>query len=151
MIENGKKTMHANGVELAELLAELDQAVFGALWDPGNSIFGGTDADPLAIGFPAVASFVEHVHIKDPQIYRDGSRSYVALGDGALGVRAHVRALRAAGYGGCVSLETHFRPDRRLAEPDLDFPGGSQFSHTGFSATREGMLRLVALVNASEA
>jgi L-ribulose-5-phosphate 3-epimerase len=135
VIENGKRTMHRTGVELAELLNRLDQETFGALWDPGNCIFGGADVDPIRNGYPPVARFVAHVHIKDPMVYDGGSRAYVELGQGQLDLPLQMSALWQTRFAGYISLETHWRPNRVFTDDELDRPGDRRFSADGFQAT----------------
>lgn len=141
-IENGKRTMHATGVELAELLDGLVPGPFGALWDPGNAVFGGLDDAPLDNGYPPLARRILHVHIKDPLVYRDGDRRYVPLGAGQLDLARQLQLLHHDGFSGFVSLETHWRPDRILSETGLDYPGGHDFSAGGEEATAQGLAHL---------
>lgn len=148
-IENGKRTMHGTGAELAELLDVLDDDVFAAVWDPGNSIFGGLDADPIGNGFPRLAGRIRHVHLKDPLVY-EGGRQYVELGAGQLDIPRQLRVLREHAYDGYVSLETHWRPNRVMADIELDYPGGHTFSDSGYDATAASLARLTAMTrNAS--
>ncbi len=141
-IENGKRTMHSTGAELAELMRELDPKIFSVLWDPGNSIYGRTDPDPISNGYPLVADYVKHVHIKDPEVYSDGQRRYVELGKGQLDLRKQMNALHEHSYGGYISLETHWRPARVMSENELDYPGGESFSDSGYAATAKSLARL---------
>jgi sugar phosphate isomerase/epimerase len=141
--------MHSSGAELAALLAELKSPVFAAVWDPGNSLLGGSDSDPVANGYPAIAPYIGHVHIKDPYQYADGSRVYVAVGSGLLGIERQIRLLAADGYRGYVSLETHWRPDRVMSQAELDFPGGETFSASGYAATKADLERLRHMVESA--
>ena len=144
-IENGKRTMHATGHELRELFRHLDATAYSVLWDPGNSIFSGLDSNPIEHGYPAIAHLVGHVHIKDPAVYCD-SREYVALGNGQLDLAAQLEALSEHHYPGYISLETHWRPDRRLPETLLDYPVGVVFSSSGYEATRQSLSVLAAMM-----
>lgn len=148
-VENGKRTMHSTGRELAALMRDLDDQVFSVVWDPGNSIFGGNDLQPVTEGFPYIAAYVRHVHIKDPYVSSDGHREYVHLGMGQLDLRGQIRALREHDYDGFLSLETHWRPDRVLPETQLDYPGGESFSHTGYTATQQSLEILLDLIQTS--
>lgn len=146
VVENGRRTMHCTGAELRLLLKELDGATFSALWDPGNCIYGGTDFRPISNGYPEIARFVSHVHIKDPRVYVGGRREYVELGKGQLDLERQIEALREDGYGGFVSLETHWRPDRVFAPYELDRPGGRVFSGAGYEATMTSLQTLRNLI-----
>lgn len=141
-IENGKRTMHSTGAELEALVRELDTSVFSILWDPGNSIYGGTDLQPVTNGYPCIAAFVSHVHIKDPLVYSTGKRQYVELGKGQLELAAQIEALRKNRFKGYISLETHWRPQHVMSEVELDYPGGEKFSNSGYTATRSSLARL---------
>lgn len=148
VVENGRRTMHCTGAELRSLLENLDGATFSALWDPGNCIYGGTDFRPTSNGYPEIARFVSHVHIKDPRVYVGGRREYVELGKGQLDVERQIAALREDDYGGFVSLETHWRPDRTFSPDELDLPGGRAFSGSGYEATMTSLQTLRDLIPA---
>ena len=145
-IENGRKTMHCTGAELGGLLAKLDPEVHSAVWDPANSIFGGTDAEPVKNGYAKVAKWVAHVHVKDPKRLPDGSQRYVPLGQGDLPWDEQIRRLRADHYRGTLSLETHWRHGRVIADADLDRPAGESFSEGGYSATSASLRVLTEML-----
>jgi sugar phosphate isomerase/epimerase len=134
-IENGKRTMHSTGAELGALLRQLDSSVFGAVWDPGNCLFGGTDDAPLINGYPQLKHRVLHVHIKDPVRDKAGKLHYGPFGCGVLGIEEQFKLLRADGYQGYISAETHWRPGKVFLEEELDAPGGNAFSKDGYGAT----------------
>ena len=146
LVENGRRTCHRSGGELASLLRTLCATCFGALWDPGNSFLSGSDLDPLKNGYPKIRDRTAHVHLKDPRI-RGHKREYVALGTGQLHAREHVKALHADGYTGLISLETHWRPNVRLEAKTLDVPYGSKFSRGGYAATRQCLQVLSTWLN----
>ena len=141
-IENGRRTMHAPGRELGQLLRELDTPALAAVWDPSNALTSGLEPRPVIDGYPHVAPYVAHVHLKDPLVSRDGPVTFVDIGSGDLGVDRQIESLRADHYTGCVSLETHWRPDRRLAPAALDHPQGEAFSAGGYHATHLSLQRL---------
>jgi sugar phosphate isomerase/epimerase len=148
VIENGKRTNHRTGAELAALLADRCAECFGALWDPGNSLLGGTDPDPVENGYPAVLPFLRHVHLKDPRVRADGSREYVELGTGDLRVRDQLAGLARDRYAGYVSLETHWRPAAPLSAELMDVPYGAAFSANGFEATERSLRTLLGWLEA---
>ncbi|MFY7953021.1 MAG: sugar phosphate isomerase/epimerase, partial [Armatimonadaceae bacterium] len=49
------------------------------------------------------------VHVKDARIGADGTPVWTVVGAGDIDYVGHFNALRAAGYAGVVSLETHYR------------------------------------------
>jgi sugar phosphate isomerase/epimerase len=144
LVENGKRTNHQTGMDLAALLDTLCPQCFGVVWDPGNSLLGGADPDPVANGYAALRGRIAHVHVKDPKLAPDGSREYVELGRGDLRIRDQVAALHADGYTGYLSLETHWRTSGRLTEEQMDAPYGEAFSSSGFEATELSLRTLQA-------
>jgi L-ribulose-5-phosphate 3-epimerase len=75
-------------------------------YDPGNvAWFEGRD--PI-YEFDSAARWIANVHVKDLLPFTPGIRpAFVPAGEGLIDYRAHVAALRAAGYAGPVSLEPH--------------------------------------------
>lgn len=144
LVENGKRTNHQTGMDLAALLDALCPQCFGVVWDPGNSLLGGADPDPVANGYAALRGRIAHVHVKDPKIAPDGTREYVELGRGDLRIRDQIDMLRADGYAGYLSLETHWRTSGRLTEELMDTPYGEAFSSSGFEATELSLRTLRA-------
>ncbi|MCW2640544.1 MAG: sugar phosphate isomerase/epimerase [Dactylosporangium sp.] len=116
-------------------LEELGDARIGLLWDPGNTVFSGFDPEPFPGDFEAAASLIRHVHVKDPA----GRTGYVRLGAGDLPWPSILAALKAHGYDGWVSLETHWRLDRTLTGPERDEPWGAGISAGGVEASRTCM------------
>jgi L-ribulose-5-phosphate 3-epimerase len=147
-IENGKRTMHSTGAELGVLMRHLNPNIFSVVWDPANSIFGGTDYHPVTGGYPNLAEFVSHVHLKDPRVNGDGRCEYVELGKGDFQLDLQLELLRSNGYRGYVSLETHWRPQRVLKNIELDYPGGDKFSESGYAATAASLCTLRAALQA---
>jgi len=76
-------------------------------YDPGN-VAWLENRDPIG-EFADVAEFVANVHIKDlrPLVHGAGSPEWVPAGEGMIDYRAHLAALRGAGYVGPYSLEPH--------------------------------------------
>lgn len=147
VVENGKRTMHATGAELEELMNAVDTDVVRVLWDPGNCIFGRTDMNPVANGYPRIKQWVDHVHVKDPRVHADGDRAYVKLGEGQLAIPTQLQALRDEHYDGYISLETHWRPGRVFKDIELDYPGGESFSDSGYGATDLSMVTMRRFMN----
>ncbi|QYC44238.1 Xylose isomerase-like TIM barrel [Nonomuraea coxensis DSM 45129] len=138
VVENGTRTNTPTLRHLATFLDELGRDDLGILWDPGNSVFSGWDPEPFPADYEAGRERIRHVHVKDP----DGTRGYVRLGDGDLDWPAILRRLAEDGYGGFVSLETHWRIGRALTATERDEPWGEAFSRGGHPAGVECMRRL---------
>ena len=78
-----------------------------------------------------------HVHLKDCGTNPEtGKLEWVVLGAGEIDIRGQLAALRADGYDGYVSLETHYRRTK-LSEEVLRLPAGEAFSESGAQATYE--------------
>ncbi|GGO60844.1 sugar phosphate isomerase/epimerase family protein [Nonomuraea cavernae] len=138
VVENGTRTNTPTVRHLVTFLDELGRDDVGILWDPGNSVFSGWDATPFPADYEAGRDRIRHVHVKDP----DSTLGYVRLGDGDLDWPAILGRLAEDGYGGFVSLETHWRQDRRLTADERDNPWGETFSRGGHPASVACMRRL---------
>jgi L-ribulose-5-phosphate 3-epimerase len=134
-IENCRKTMNATGAELGELFKNLKSDVFTVLWDPANSQFCRLDPAPVKNGYPIVAERISHVHLKDPYVPESGESEYVTLGRGHLDLKGQLMELSKRNYNGYLSLETHWRPNRKMNLTEFDLPGGQDFSNSGYEAT----------------
>ncbi|MFB4306224.1 sugar phosphate isomerase/epimerase family protein [Actinomadura sp. GTD37] len=143
LVETGTRT---NTPTMELVLRFLDAAGvpgLGVLWDPGNSVFSGMDPDPFPAEYELGKDLIGHVHVKDPV----GTTGYVRLGDGDLPWAAIVERLRADGYTGWLSLETHWRIGRVLDQRQRDTPWGDAFSAGGREASVACMHRLRELVD----
>jgi sugar phosphate isomerase/epimerase len=146
-LENEASTMIATGLETRKLVDTLDSPALKPLWDPCNELFADDGEPPFPDGYNHIGNDMIHMHIKDGVRNSPSGLVCVPIGEGEIDFRGHLSALASAGYGGCVSLETHWRPspeqiDRHL----LDRPGGSQFSELGEEATRICLQNTFALL-----
>ncbi|HEY8742014.1 MAG TPA: sugar phosphate isomerase/epimerase family protein [Chloroflexota bacterium] len=129
-IENEPSCYVGTGAELGGFLRLLNVPEVRGIWDPGNTV-----AEPaFPDGYAHVRGLCPHIHIKDLKVQPDGHATSVLLGDGDLDIAGQLQALLADGYSGCISLETHWRP-QQLAEALLRLPGGEQFSAFGEEAS----------------
>lgn len=147
-IENEPSTFVGNGEELARFLDRLESKNFKAIWDPGNSIWDPSGEIPYPDGYRYVRDKTVHVHIKDGVRKGDeGKPECVALGDGEVDYHGQLRALKEDGYNGYLSLETHWRPRKRLADKLIVKPGGEEFSQLGETASEICIRNLLNLLN----
>lgn len=130
VLETGTRTNTPTLALATRFLDRLGDDRAGILWDPGNTVFSGFGRFPFP-DFDDAVHRIEHVHVKDP----DGTRRYVALGDGDLPWPGILRALHRAGYDGWLTLETHWRMDRDLTGPERDEPWGDGISADGAQAS----------------
>jgi len=157
LVENGKRSNHATGVELAALLDEMQLPTLAALWDPANSVYGATDPDPLAAGYRCLARHIRHVHLKQVHAGAGGQLRYGAFAGGLLDFARLLRQLARDGFDGYASVETHWRAGAawraggHFSEEQLDYPGGAAFSRGGEEATAESLRALQDLMPAAGA
>lgn len=141
MVENGMRTNNPDARETVRLLEALGGVGPGVLWDPGNAWFSGWDRQPFADQYALLREHIVHVHVKDPI----GGDRYTRLGDGEVDWPGIVNRLAADGFGGWVSLETHWRPNRVLTAAERDDPFGDGFSAGGYEASGQCMAVLASL------
>lgn len=135
-VENEASTMIGTGRDLARILEVLGSRHIKAVWDPCNSLWDLEGAEkPYPEGYKVLKPFIAHVHLKDAKKEGD-SLKVVALGEGDVGIKDQLKALVDDGYGGYVSLETHYRIAKPLEEDVIDLPKGSRFSAGGYEASR---------------
>ncbi|HEU5027355.1 MAG TPA: sugar phosphate isomerase/epimerase family protein [Spirillospora sp.] len=143
LVETGTRTNTPTMELVLRFLDAVDVQGLGVLWDPGNSVFSGMHAAPFPAEYELGKDLIEHVHVKDPA----GTSGYVRLGDGDLPWGDIVDTLRADGYAGWLSLETHWRIGRVLNQRQRDTPWGDDFTDGGHEASVECMRRLKELVD----
>ncbi len=141
LLETGTRTNTPSVGHALTFLEAVGRHDMGILWDPGNTAFSGIASSPCLDDYRQGRHLIEHVHVKDPR----GASGYVRLGDGDLPWEGILRTLVEDGYGGWVSLETHWRPGQPLSVDLRDRPWGHAFSAGGFEASVECMQRLRVL------
>ncbi|MCL6628320.1 MAG: sugar phosphate isomerase/epimerase [Armatimonadetes bacterium] len=109
VLENEHACYLGTGEDTARVLRTINSPALKAVWDPGNAFCAGEV--PYPNGYEAIKDFTVHVHLKDPIRTDDGHCKFVRIGDGAIDYIAQFRALKADGYKGYLSLETHYKPD----------------------------------------
>ncbi|WP_053204141.1 sugar phosphate isomerase/epimerase family protein [Jiangella muralis] len=91
-----------------ELVEAVGQPNFKVAWDPANAFIAG-DGESVVDTFATVASAVELVDFKDVRVDpATGRRSFQVEGD--IDWVGQLAALRAIGFDGFVTVETHMRP-----------------------------------------
>lgn len=142
-IENEASCVVGNAAETAEFWRHLPNSPqLGVVWDPCNCLFLEGSEDPIRDGFPLVAEHTIHVHIKDAR--RQGTKpapTCIEIGTGALDFPGHLRDLKARGYRGWITLETHWRVVP-LDEATQHLPAGYGFSAHAEPASRVCMAHL---------
>ncbi|MBI3973449.1 MAG: sugar phosphate isomerase/epimerase [Chloroflexi bacterium] len=110
MVENVRYSYADTGAHSRQVLDAIDSARVRLIWDPANAYVSG-EAQVYPDGYRAVAQYTAHVHVKDARFTdrATGATAWRRVGDGDVPLLDQVRALRADGYAGVISLETHWR------------------------------------------
>jgi len=105
-LENEHACNLGTGAETAPLLAAIDHPNLKVVWDPANALVAGES--PYPEGYRKLPpSRIVHVHAKDCTL-EGHTPTWRELGAGSVDWRGQVAALRADGYSGWISLETHW-------------------------------------------
>ena len=150
-VENEHSCLAATAGETLAIVAPLPVDRVGVIWDPCNVLYVPDAVPATPADLTRIASRLFHLHVKDA--VRHASRTPVSkhiasgtpVGIGEVDWRAHLRALRATGYAGLLSLETHWRLEK-IDESLLHLPAGHAFSHGGEAASRTCLHNLKAML-----
>jgi sugar phosphate isomerase/epimerase len=149
-LENEGSCIVGSGREMHRFLQHLPPSpALGVVWDPCNVLFLPGEDLPFPDEYEQVADRVIHVHVKDAR--REGSapvQECVELGHGGIDYPGQFAALRARGYAGWVTLETHWRAARRLSADSQHLPAGHAFSDGGEATSRICMAHLQRMLQA---
>ena len=106
-IENEHACCLGTGAQTARVLEEIASPSVQAIWDPGNAFMAGEL--PYPDGYAAIKDFIAHVHVKDADAVPGASApEWSVVGQGAIDWSGQLAALKSSGYGGWLSLETHY-------------------------------------------
>ena len=105
-LENEHACNIATARETARVLAALDHPNLKVVWDPANALVAGEN--PFPDGYRMLdPNRIGHVHTKDCHL--DGHTPvWGPLGTRSVDWKGQIAALLADGYGGWLSLETHW-------------------------------------------
>ncbi|MGQ9635696.1 MAG: sugar phosphate isomerase/epimerase family protein [Bryobacteraceae bacterium] len=105
-LENEHACHVGTAAEAARVLAAVNHPNLSLVWDPANAFVAGEE--PFPEGFDQLPfGKVAHVHAKDCWM-KGGKPHWVPLATGAVDWKGQLIALVERGYGGWVSLETHW-------------------------------------------
>ena len=108
VIENEFECNTATAPEAARTLAAVPSPHFGLNWDPGNAVRTG-ELDAFPNGWQLLPKDrIHHCHVKNAIKGPDGKIEWSPVDKGFIDWTAQFRDLKAAGYRGAVSLETHW-------------------------------------------
>jgi len=107
-LENELACNTATGAEASRLLNAIPERGLMLNWDPGNAAARGEK--PFPDGYASLPKQrIGHVHCKDVVKKEGGGTEWAPMGKGIIDWAGQFRALRMDGYGGALSLETHWR------------------------------------------
>jgi sugar phosphate isomerase/epimerase len=137
-VENEASCLVGSGPEMGLFLSHLPvSAHLGIVWDPCNSLYLDGTADPVHEEYPALGARVVHVHAKDARRQQGrAAQACVELGTGEIDFPAQLAALKRSGYGGWITLETHWRGATALDAESQHLPAGHAFSAGAEAASR---------------
>jgi L-ribulose-5-phosphate 3-epimerase len=105
-LENEHACNVATGAEAARVLSMVKHPAVQLVWDPANASILGEN--PFPDGYNQLPpGRIAHVHAKDCTV-ADHKPTWGPLGGMAVDWRGQIAALRRDGYGGWISLETHW-------------------------------------------
>ena len=107
LLENEHACYLGTGKEAARVIEKIGSPALKLLWDPGNAFMAGET--PFPAGWEAAAPHVVHVHVKDARSTEAGQPAWCVVGEGDIDYKGQLAALKASGYAGAVSLETHYK------------------------------------------
>jgi len=129
VLENEHACYLGTGAQTARVLEQVASPAVRAVWDPGNAFMDGEV--PFPTGYEAIKNFVAHVHVKDAAVAPGApAPAWTVVGEGDIDWKGQIAALRADGYSGWLSLETHYN--------------GKGTKEASSRACLEGLLRLLA-------
>ncbi|MCS6926339.1 MAG: sugar phosphate isomerase/epimerase [Candidatus Binatia bacterium] len=135
-VENDPSTMGATARQVARFLTLANHPRLRAVWDPGNELWAGEPRAAFPEGYELLKPWIVHVQLKDLKRTPAGTVEAVRFGTGEIDYVSQLRALKADGYSGFLSLETHWRVRHTIPAELLHRPQGSAFSFGGEEATR---------------
>ena len=105
-LENEHACNLGTAEETARVLAAADHPNLKLVWDPANALVAGEN--PFPEGYAKLPpGRIVHVHAKDCHV-NNHQPAWLELGEGSIDWRGQIAALERDGYGGWVSLETHW-------------------------------------------
>jgi len=104
-LENEHACNIATAAETGRILALIPHPNLQVVWDPANALVAGED--PFPLGYSLLPRRIAHVHAKD--CHMEGDKPvWGPLGTRHVRWKGQIAALRADGYSGFLSLETHW-------------------------------------------
>jgi sugar phosphate isomerase/epimerase len=109
----------AGAADVSVLLAQVDTAQVGMIWDPANAF---EQSGELPLLSEEMASRIRHVHVKDLRRDGSGSARYVPTGEGEFPFKTTFASLDEVGFDGFISFEWEKLWHPELAGPEIALP-----------------------------
>ncbi|HEX7729478.1 MAG TPA: sugar phosphate isomerase/epimerase family protein [Terracidiphilus sp.] len=108
ILENEFECNTATARESVRTLAAVPSRGLALNWDPGNAVMAG-ELDTWPVGWQMLPKDrIHHCHVKNTIRSAEGKLEWAPVDKGFVDWAAQFSALKAAGYHGAVSLETHW-------------------------------------------
>ena len=148
-LENEHSTTLATAQLTERFVREIDSPCVRIIWDPANEAHAEGEGEiPYPDAYHRVKSFMVHAHLKDAGMNpATGKVECVPVGEGTIDWQGQLQAFVDDGYEGHLCLETHWRPNLRFGNHQLQRPGGTSFSQDGEEASRLCMRNLLAMID----
>ncbi len=116
VLENEHDCNVGTGKELARILRDINSPALKGNWDSANAAM--LHEVPYPDGYNQVQGLFAHLHVKDVRKNaKTGKLEWAPVGGGFIDWLGQLKRLRADGYEGTMSLETHYRrPDGNAME-----------------------------------
>jgi sugar phosphate isomerase/epimerase len=109
ILENEFECNTATARESVRTLAAVPSHGLALNWDPGNAVMAG-EIDTWPVGWQMLPKDrIHHCHVKNTIRSAEGKLEWAPVDKGFVDWTAQFAALKAAGYRGAVSLETHWQ------------------------------------------
>jgi sugar phosphate isomerase/epimerase len=108
LLENEHICWADTGIHALDVLEHASHPNMRLNWDPCNCVWAG--GSPYPTEYERVRKHIVHLHVKDTCQNRRGEFVGVPVGDGEVGWRSILHALRSDGYVGPYTVETHYTP-----------------------------------------
>ena len=148
-LENEYSTSLATALLTERFIRQINSPSVKAIWDPANEAHAEEEGEtPYPNAYNRLRPFMAHAHLKDAALNEETDEmESVPVGEGIIDWPGQLQAYIDDGYEGHLTLETHWRPQVKLADDIVHTPGGSQFSQDGEEASRICLQNLFKMID----
>jgi len=138
-IESDPNTNANSTQKLKMLLDNINSQWVRAIWDPGNNLYVKEAERPFPDSYETLKKYIVHIHVKDVIRHSQDHVDSCCIGNGEVDWSAIIDRLVVDNYKGFLSLETHYRLNKKIPQHLLDRPKGYAFSCFGEEASIESL------------